>query len=526
MAGCSYYSTKVVLRAHLFFCSIFGMSLCLSKRFLVLLFGYGIVVSLLFAGLMTWWLPVYWSTAFATGFFCASIAILFFDGAERAVVAVLLMFVFVFLSLFFPQLWTMHGYVSVLHLYSIFSKLSVVFLPLSFGEQVALFWTPFLIGFAIPCLLVRYFQKWYLTWKKVVMIFIVLVVFLSGTPHIFEKTIHIVEKDPPIVTRDRFLYLKTFYAMQNHDAPYIYAMGYAFSRYSVGLGLSEHALPKATTWRMPFVFYTWNFLFDNGRELTFGFFLWCAFILLFFYIIGLRFLPPELAVIAPFLLIPFILFTAALLIFLMTEWWALLPFVIGLVFLVYKRYSLAVIFFTVAVISRELFVIHVFSLLCVALLIRKFRLALLLLIPLFGFLVVFVFHYFSLLDFYDISLVQHMMGYIQAAYVPSEITNVSSHGILKGAMKTYNWFYWYGGFTFWIFFAASSVSLVWLVIKKKFNHLFLITAMALIVALSFYWLGPPVKPFQAQTYWNVVFVPFLFLGITGLLQAIMDMKKS
>lgn len=115
------------------------------------------------------------------------------------------------------------------------------------------------------------------------------------------------------------------------------------------------------SWRLPTIFYIWLWLPGaNGISIYYLFLINC--ILMF----GLSFLllqhllmPPvkQYAIIAPYLLYPYLHFAARDMTLLQTEWWGMFVFFFGLFGFIKKKPKWPILLLTLAVIIRELFII-------------------------------------------------------------------------------------------------------------------------------------------------------------------------
>lgn len=112
-------------------------------------------------------------------------------------------------------------------------------------------------------------------------------------------------------------------------------------------------------WREPFVFYLWTLLPGNGVAIYYLFELLTAGTLVAAYFIARKFLPARFALLSPFILFPYFHYPLSDLTLLQVEWWGMFFLVLGLGFYFYQRMFAAGIFFALALLTRELYLIPI-----------------------------------------------------------------------------------------------------------------------------------------------------------------------
>lgn len=174
---------------------------------------------------------------------------------------------------------------------------------------------------------------------------------------------------------DEEIFLKTFYLMK-HGNDYYASFKYASENGSRKIGLTH----DASLWRLPTIFYIWSLTAANGYQIFTLFWALALTILFIVYLILKKFLGSLFALAGSILIVPYFLdafyYKTS---FLFTEWWGLFFYLIGICLLVYQKKQF-VIFFVLAVIVRELFIVPVLFLFVSSLILKKNRLQFLLVI--------------------------------------------------------------------------------------------------------------------------------------------------
>lgn len=196
--------------------------------------------------------------------------------------------------------------------------------------------------------------------KKIITIFILLATFLFTVKFFvnlnssFSK-IDFSEKNLKIFASDEMLYLKTFYLVKS-GVNYYKALSLAFKK-----DLRKNVLGKSVfEWRLPTVYYFWSLFARNGNQIAVLFWTFAFLSIMSWFFINKKFVGVTKAFFAPlFLLLYFSdIFNYQTSIF-FTEWWAWFFFSFGLFFLVCGKKFLSFIFFTLTVLTRELFIVPI-----------------------------------------------------------------------------------------------------------------------------------------------------------------------
>ncbi len=186
--------------------------------------------------------------------------------------------------------------------------------------------------------------------------------------------------EPTIVRSDGMLYLKVFYLVKS-GKDYYEALPIAFRNDARQGGLTKDPF----MWRPPTVYYFWRLFASNGSQIAILF--WLGAFLSFYgiFLILKKFIPWQMAVFGP-LLVSFYfrdVFSYATS-FLFHEWWGWFAFIFALLFLIYDKLSTSVLFSTLSILTREIFIIPVLAMFIYSLLLKKNRIVFFIPIFIFG----------------------------------------------------------------------------------------------------------------------------------------------
>lgn len=199
-------------------------------------------------------------------------------------------------------------------------------------------------------------------------IFFIVFIFLLGSIINSQKLREYLAIDPPMsqYTHDMGLYLKTFYLMQNMD--YYHAHAIAFQNHAV-----PHEPPADVwSWRLPTAFYVWRLIpINNGLNIYFIYLLLASVILLLSYKLSLMLVNNAyLAIIPSYLLYSYLHFASYDWTILQIEWWSMLFAIIAIYFIIKNKENFAILFFSLATITREQMLIPAFLIAVVNLIYR------------------------------------------------------------------------------------------------------------------------------------------------------------
>ena len=153
-------------------------------------------------------------------------------------------------------------------------------------------------------------------------------------------------------------------------------------------------------WRLPTIFYIWKIVPGGTLSIYVLYLILAATVLYVAFLINRMFLPENLALLSPYLIFPYLHFAARDQMLLETEWWATFLFVISIYLLIKKKLFVATVFLSLTLMVRELFILPV-GLMLVFSIFKNKRLAPVFLIPLCGFLILFVYHIWRVSRYID-----------------------------------------------------------------------------------------------------------------------------
>lgn len=276
--------------------------------------------------------------------------------------------------------------------------------------------------------------------------------------------------------------------------------------------------PGLAAWRFPTKYFIWTTFTDTAYGVFILYLIGIAVIFLCIHLITLRVAPPEFGAIGMWMLMPFVQTNILDLWFFMTDWWGIFPFMLGFTALLYKRHWLAIIFFSLALITRENILIPLAALSFLLLILKRWRLFLTMGIPVAAMFLMIVFHYFNLhynlRDLIEGSLFHQLGSYVYW----SRITRASYEsfwvkGILWNTLRHGNFAYFFYTIALPLFFILALCGTARAILKKQRDAIIIIGTGAL-TALAMFHLGTPtLEKFEGSIYWNILYVPIIASGI-------------
>lgn len=250
-------------------------------------------------------------------------------------------------------------------------------------------------------------------------------------------------------------------------------------------------------WRLPSLFFLWQMLpGTSGISIYILYLVLAAGTLYSAYLIGVRYLGPNLGILSPYLLFPYLSFGARDQIMLATEWWGMFFFIIGLFFLISRRYFWAIIFLSLTVLVREVYVLPLVLMAIYALFRRRTMLAVFA-IPLIAFGVLYLFHIIWTSSYID------AWGTLAAARVVQ-----SGWFFVQQTLAFASWEYLFVNFRpFLVFLALATLGLTCLFIRKRGEEAIIWAAAALSFPLAFLRFGT--VPYN--DYWGIIYVPLVLI---------------
>lgn len=286
---------------------------------------------------------------------------------------------------------------------------------------------------------------------------------------------------------DEMVFLRTFQFMKTGEHYYD-----AVERATKEDGkITSYSTSDVFTWRMPTIFYLWSFVANDGVEIGITFIVLSACSLLSIYFIVRKCLGPLLSLCSPLFLFPYFLdafhYGPS---FLSTEWWGLFFFIPGLCALLYKKTTTATIFLSLAVITRELFIIPAFSLFFVSLWLKTNRVVFA--------NVLFVFFTLFLVHF---SLIQQR-NIVKVANNPfariHSLSKILFQREVAFSMRLYPLLEF--KLPLFLFFISTSTLVVKIIMKHE-NSLYLLSSYLPFATLSIFTGG------IYNNYWGILFMP-------------------
>lgn len=348
--------------------------------------------------------------------------------------------------------------------------------------------------------LVTFFLK---SFAKIALIFLILVYlanswFISGDLRFFLTHDLPYNNDPGVI-------LATYKSVEN-------GRDYYESYKQAQLGrFSQSIIPgDIWGWRLPTIFYIWKILPGQALSIYFLYLILAAIVLYLAFQITRQFLPGRLALLSSYLLFPYLHFAAHDQMVLETEWWGTLFFAVAIYLLIKKKLFLATLFLSLTLLTRELFILPVGLMLAYSLL-KDRKLAIVFLIPLAAFLILFVYHVFRVNDYIDAT-----GTLLTARTVPSGLY------FLQQTLAFASWEYLAYTFRpFLIFTIAATAGCFYLYLKKKAKQSIILLLSFLPFPLAFLKFGT--VPYN--DYWGIVYVPMALI-LSPLLLLIVNRDNS
>lgn len=258
--------------------------------------------------------------------------------------------------------------------------------------------------------------------------------------------------------------------------------------------------------RFPTLFYAWKFLPGYGIGIYYLFLVMSTFALYCAYKISSKYIGKRLGLLSSYLLFPYLHYAARDQMILETEWWAVMVFLFGVYFLLYKRYFFATIFLAFSVLVRELFVIPLISFSLIFLL-QKRKLLFVAVVPVVAFCSLFLYHLASANQY--ISAYDSLFRPRVIPFGPLFLQQTLAFG---------SWEYLFYAFKpFYVFFAMAIVGSAH--VFKKWSHFDGLILFLCFIVFPVAFLKIGALPYN--DYWGIMFMPQilviapLFLGWLG-----------
>lgn len=334
--------------------------------------------------------------------------------------------------------------------------------------------------------------------KILVFILILFLITIAVTPYFnnYFKVGNLSEPQNNNYSSEEMVYLKTYYLVKKGRSFYT-AFRTADSTARNGPKLSL----DLNHWRLPTVFYIWDAFTQTGRELLSLFVFFSLILLLCSYMLLQKLKMKRLSILGPILLFPYIIGSLGTKSeFLLTEWWGLIFFVIGLTFVFYNKKLLAGVAFVITVSIQQFFIVPIIALFIYSLILRTNRI--IFLISAIAGIV------FYLTNRYYISLV---MGIYHSKIIIDERLSVFSFKSLQNMMVVP-----FGNFgnqigEIVVILGVLILILSWISERKKETMYLLVSIISLLASL-------PILASNQEKQLGILFIPLVLLCIPLILR--------
>ncbi len=330
---------------------------------------------------------------------------------------------------------------------------------------------------------------------KALLILVLFLVSLTTTPWIrsYFKIDSLEDPKTKEYRGDEMGFLKNYYLMEKGEN---YYSAFKFSRenFSTGSLLQSDVL----TWRLPTVFYMWNFFANNGQQILQLFIFLTLTFLLSLYLIFKRVIG-NFAILSPIIVIPYLIDTIAYkTAFLFTEWWGFFFFIFGLCAFFYNKKILAFVFFVLAVTTRELFIVPLVFMTIYGFVKKEDRKLFTLI--LISFSVFYLFHWINVQNLIDsnsngLTLFERFKNY-NLDNLRSMIS-FSMRGYVIGGWKSH-----------YIFIILGFCGILTTLIFNRTKETIYIAISVISMLISF-----PIIAVLDNDYWGITFVPLILASI-------------
>ncbi|OGE12683.1 hypothetical protein A2305_01065 [Candidatus Curtissbacteria bacterium RIFOXYB2_FULL_41_10] len=251
-------------------------------------------------------------------------------------------------------------------------------------------------------------------------------------------------------------------------------------------------------WRLPTSFMLWKFLpGSSALSIYYLYLMLAASVLYVSFKIGSHYLGSISGLLSSYLIFPYLHYGARDIMFLITEWWSISFFILGIYFLIYRKLFLAILLFSLTLMTREIYILPLGLMFIYAFLLKR-RIVPVFAIPIAA---------FSLLFFYHISRVNLYIDAWQTLFTPRTVTDglFFIQQTLAFASGEYL-FYYFRPFSIFLLFAIVG-SLI-LTRMRGFRENGVIWILAYLpFPVSYLRFGT--LPFN--DYWGIMYVPLVII---------------
>lgn len=325
-------------------------------------------------------------------------------------------------------------------------------------------------------------------------VFIIIAAFLFSSMAAGNDLRKFLSRDLPLGTynNDPGVFYKTYLLMEEGSDYYD-----AYARAQTGKFIQHQVPGDIWGWRMPTLAVIWQTLpGSTGLSIYFLYLAGASILLYFAFNIGQRYLGSKLGILSSYLLFPYLHFGARDQMFLETEWWSVMLFIIGVYFLITSRLFWATCLLSLTVLVREVYVLPI-GLLFLYSIFKNRRLAPVFLIALSAFLIFFLYHVLRVSSYID--------GW-GTLFSPRTIVN--GLFFIQQTLAFASWEYLLFGLRPFSFFLLASVAGCWFLIKRGQKEEGIIWLLAFLpFPISFLRFGS--VPYN--DYWGVIYVPLAII---------------
>ena len=329
--------------------------------------------------------------------------------------------------------------------------------------------------------------------------FLILMYSVISTPFINKASK--VSMDEPIgCTSDTQDFLKTFYIMKQGTDYY-----HAFSTALITCGGFQQAPKDSTGWRLPTSFYLWKLFARNGQQIRITFFIFSLIAILCSYLLMQKVTNYKIALLSPYLIIPYLIESISGDSFIFTEWWGLFFLIFGLTAICYKKRNLSLGLLILSVLCRELFVVPIVAILLIDYLYNRKILYLIIFLSVVG--IFWIFH---------LKNISNIIG--QVGFSPqSRFHNFDKNSLMSPlafSTKTYKYVFLRIGTLLPAISVIGLIRFIFLVknTDKKFAYFGLSSFFVLMLLAPFIVTRATYNGvFQYGDYWGISFVPLAII---------------
>lgn len=309
-----------------------------------------------------------------------------------------------------------------------------------------------------------------------------------------------------VYNNDQGAFLKTYYYLE-HGTNY-----YEAFKSSMTGKFTNPPLPQDIwSWRIPTIFVIWQiFPGDSSLNIFVLYLIMSSLVVYTAFLIGKRYLDFPISILPAYIVIPYLHFGARDLTFLLTEWWGVFTFMIAIYFLVTKRIFFSIIFLSLTVLIRELFILPI-GLMFLFTLFKYKRVLSVFVIPLVSFIALFSFHLMWTSKYIDA---------VGSIYSPRIVSD--GFFFIQQTLTFASGEYLLFRYRPFLFFLLTAIIGCWYVYGKFSKGEAIILVMAFL-SFPIFFLKFGSTPYN--DYWGIFYMPFVLI-LAPLSLGLLVKKKS